>query len=410
MSTPRAAGEGTLLRPAALFWVALTAALWLLAIYLASHRSDEPVFFGRYSSAYVAMLGGLALVAIAMTMMILPGLRARSANLRANLLLAAASTLVMTGAAEVAVRVLDPIGISYYEHSRRYQLDRLPDATRGFRHRPGLIATYGATSTHFNELGLRDDPIAPKTAGEYRVLAVGDSMTFGWGVPQEEGFTEQLQRELSRGLGRPASVINAGVGGYNSVQELAFLREDGLRLAPDLILLVYVSNDVEPFTGPYESQRQLELSGRPPAEVFRLLLGRLWLYRLAAHLALYGGSKRQALAATVPVPQRDWGESLVALREMAALSRNAGVPLLVVFFRWRDAGVPAVRALMDEVRAAVAPAPVLDAAQWFAGHELRRLMNSPVDSHPNREGNRLLAGGVAAHLLSRGAAGSRLVP
>ncbi len=114
--------------------------------------------------------------------------------------------------------------------------------------------TYGAT--HFfgrgfsvpveiNSLGFRDEEVAmPKPVGVLRILALGDSFTMAMGVPVEQGYAEQLERMLSAEAGRRVEVVNTGVGGYNTAQELAFLDARGLDLEPDMILLGFQVNDV----------------------------------------------------------------------------------------------------------------------------------------------------------------------
>lgn len=383
-------------------WLALMLATWALVAYLATHRSADATVLGRYSPGYLAILVALALTAVAMGGMLDGRFRERTAGIRANVLAVVAGIVAALVIAEAAVRVVDPIGISYYEHARAYHRDKIADATRGFRHRPGLRATYGRTDVSINEFGLRDDPIAPKAAGEYRIVAVGDSVTFGWGVPRADTFTEQLERDLARRLGRPVNVINGGVGGYNSVQELAFLREDGLRLVPDLVLLVYVYNDVDRFVGPVRPDEDLSLSDKPPPQALQLLLGRLWSYRFAKHVLTYGGALKRSVIGGSPVPTpTELKESMDAVSAMIAAARQAGVPALVLYFRWTETSSPF---LVDAVRAAAAPAPVIDSAAWFAGRDVRQLINSRVDSHANRDGNALLAQGVASYIVDNGLA------
>ena len=66
-----------------------------------------------------------------------------------------------------------------------------------------------------------------------RVLVLGDSFTWGFGVEQEQIFTEVI--ENSR---KDVEVINAGVSGYSPDQELIWLREQGMHFQPDLVLLL----------------------------------------------------------------------------------------------------------------------------------------------------------------------------
>jgi hypothetical protein len=91
------------------------------------------------------------------------------------------SLLLSLGAVELGIRMMDPLGISYYELSGEYQRDKLADEHLVFRHKPSWGKRYGDVLVTYNERGLRDRPILPKGENEYRVLALGDSVTFGWG-------------------------------------------------------------------------------------------------------------------------------------------------------------------------------------------------------------------------------------
>ena len=95
-----------------------------------------------------------------------------------------------------------------------------------------------------NADGFRDATFGPKPPGTLRVLALGDSFAFGHGVRAEQSYPEQLERLLARPE-RAVEVLNLGVPGYNTAQELAQLRRLGAELAPDLVLVgCYLGNDL----------------------------------------------------------------------------------------------------------------------------------------------------------------------
>ena len=114
----------------------------------------------------------------------------------------------------------------------------------------------------YNERGLRDRPILPKAEGEYRILALGDSMTFGWGVPQDQIFAFRLEQLLQARLQRPVRVINSGVGAYNTVQEVTYFKQEGVTFQPDLVMLTYVQNDIEENKGPFDPWAGDSLRGK----------------------------------------------------------------------------------------------------------------------------------------------------
>ena len=70
-------------------------------------------------------------------------------------------------------------------------------------------------------------------------MGIGDSVMMGWGVADEETYMALLNNE------KKYEAINLGVGGLNAVQEYFHLRDNGLALKPDLIIIGYVGNDWE---------------------------------------------------------------------------------------------------------------------------------------------------------------------
>ena len=98
-----------------------------------------------------------------------------------------------------------------------------------------------------NSLGFRDrDHSLDKPPGVYRILVLGDSITQGFRIEADEDvFTSVLETKL-RGEGMNAEVLNFGVSGYNTQQEVETLREKGLRFGPDLVVLAFCVNDTAP--------------------------------------------------------------------------------------------------------------------------------------------------------------------
>ncbi len=87
-------------------------------------------------------------------------------------------------------------------------------------------------------------------AAPLRVLAFGDSLTAGYGLPEGDGFVPQLQKALQK-MGREASVINGGVSGDTTAGGLSRL-DWMLSDKPDVVILELGANDM--------------LRGLPPAE------------------------------------------------------------------------------------------------------------------------------------------------
>jgi lysophospholipase L1-like esterase len=139
--------------------------------------------------------------------------------------------------------------------------ERLPllnvraNPVRGWEMVPGEHYTY-QHRVAVNSLGLRGPELGPKVPGEQRVLFLGDSLTYGQGVADDETVPFALERALrERDPARAWSVLNGGLRAYGTAQEIALLEELGPRLEPDVVLLGWYWNDVveRPITPTYEA-------------------------------------------------------------------------------------------------------------------------------------------------------------
>jgi len=140
------------------------------------------------------------------------------------------------------------------------------DGLLGWSHRPDWETVHETGDFHVtvrtDDRGLRRTPRpeAPETSG-YRILVLGDSFAFGWGVEDAETFAV----ELAKGLESPAGashveVLNAGVAGWSADHYGLFLKARGFDLEPDLVLVVPSENDLSDLAA---SRLTLDGSGLP---------------------------------------------------------------------------------------------------------------------------------------------------
>ena len=95
-----------------------------------------------------------------------------------------------------------------------------------------------------NSLGLRHPELGAKGADEFRVVILGDSITFGDYLPYEDTYPAQLERRLA-GRSRRIVVINAGLPGASTSDELYHYLEIRDAVDPDLVLLAMYLNDAQ---------------------------------------------------------------------------------------------------------------------------------------------------------------------
>ncbi|HET6201504.1 MAG TPA: GDSL-type esterase/lipase family protein [Planctomycetota bacterium] len=110
---------------------------------------------------------------------------------------------------------------------------------------PDLPLVPLAYALRVNARGFRGGEIAPeRRPGILRIAALGDSVTFGFGVREEDAFPAVAAARLaSEGGGREIEAVNAGVPGFTSLQGLRHLESRVLPLRPDLVTVLFGWND-----------------------------------------------------------------------------------------------------------------------------------------------------------------------
>jgi lysophospholipase L1-like esterase len=118
----------------------------------------------------------------------------------------------------------------------------LPDPHVYWRLKPGqdCYTKIGRKPVHINSHGTRGGEFqVPKPNNVVRILCLGDSVTFGWGLSEKETYSKILEGRLQQEIkdGRKIEVINAGVNAWSYPQLSIYLREYGLRFQPDYVVL-----------------------------------------------------------------------------------------------------------------------------------------------------------------------------
>ncbi len=132
----------------------------------------------------------------------------------------------------------------------------IPDARVGFINEPNFDAfAWGSVEVRTDEHGFRVG-IGNRSPGRGPlVVGIGDSVMWGTGVSAGESLLGQLEAQLREDA--PVEVINAGVVGYSSVQELRFLEQFIVSLEPDVVLLNFCHNDLMASEDPFDNVREI---------------------------------------------------------------------------------------------------------------------------------------------------------
>jgi lysophospholipase L1-like esterase len=253
-----------------------------------------------------------------------------------------------------------------------------------------------------NSLGFRDLELGvAKPAGELRVLALGDSFTYGQGVQLEDTWVQVLERLLRQARGSPVEVINAGfaAGGHSPPGYVGWLRSDGLQFEPDAVIVGFCLNDMS---------SDVPLLAYPKAEPAPLLGGASKLLSLIQRELEQRRLRAQRRDFT-DVVRKDpaaWEETKAALLEMRDLLRERGVRVAVAVMPMMSQlgeNYPylGLHEMVDDFCRAHDIACV-DLLPRLRGMAEEDLWVHPTDQHPNHVAHRKIAEGVCELVLAQG--------
>ncbi len=290
-----------------------------------------------------------------------------------------------------------------------------------------------------NSRGLREEEIDyPKPPGGKRIIVLGDSFAWGFGLQAEERFSDLLKKEF------PAvQVVNLGVVGYSTDQECVLLEKEGMKYAPDAALVLVHDTDIfhNALSANYGKEKphfvfeggRLAMKGVPVPRVesrvieenrkadegklsgIKMVLARSKLYGfLSSRLKRIAPVKKLLVGAGLIEPGRPIGED-VALTAAIILRMKESVPdlwvLLVPSQEVVSSYAPGSRIRIKEAEAidreeavrmlkgylAAKGIGVVDLTAEFTGAAAKGVrLYFRSDNHWNREANRLAASAIAA--------------
>jgi lysophospholipase L1-like esterase len=339
--------------------------------------------------------------------------------------LALLPTLLVLGIAEVTVRVLGldqprrESGPLYEEVSGMTRRD--PDLFWSML--PNLQGIFQEKVLSTNSLGLRSPAVGAKIPGEVRVLCLGESTTFGFGVADDETYAFRAERSLNASGARPIRLINAGVTAYTIFQSLIYLKTRGLALEPDAVVLYHWANDFLPTT--YRDSQHHEIgTSRSDRELYRFYKS-LYIDKLVRYSALFRAGvnfaarrsidefrRRRDIDPSEAPEQLDWGsvffphqfpvrvkpqERREILAEFLQLSRTHGFELIVIHPVYRD--VDSRDDILTEF-CRENDVPLIDPLSAFQTAGLSKDELFLDSMHPTADGHALLATALATYLAT----------
>ncbi len=213
---------------------------------------------------------------------------------------------------------------------------------RFYIYKPGSTGSTYGHPVRVNRYGFRDDDWASRKGedaesrhnGPFRILVLGDSLTMGQGVAEEERFTNVLSARMkSRYSSVPIEVINLGVQGFETVQEEKILYRMWNDIQPDLTIVAFYVNDTNVTYEGTETNR-IPLSSRTRSVLERSLMFRVlepWydpLYRWIVGLPTYEEVQMRARN----VESRDWVLFAQAVKNIGRwVAEHSGRAPMVLF-------------------------------------------------------------------------------
>jgi lysophospholipase L1-like esterase len=304
-----------------------------------------------------------------------------------------------------------------------------PDTRFGWIYQPHYGGNWHGAEVSINSIGIRERELTPeKEEGTFRILCLGDSVTFGYGTENDKTYVKVLESILREG--HPDcrfETINAGIGGFTTLQELLFLKMVGLGFDPDLVTVGFVLNDVTDMSNvELRIERAKKMESREKSagvnqaaiclpnirDIIYGMVSRTSIFVLFTRLM--GDFKkwqeargvRHLVAARSPTPEIEgnWRKIENDLREIADLAGRKEFEVLLVILPFRfqveeddPMRIPQNRIIKfcDEIGL-----PVLDLLPRFRE---RRGDDLFLDTnHPSVTGHRLIAESIYEHLVEEG--------
>jgi lysophospholipase L1-like esterase len=324
-------------------------------------------------------------------------------------------TVIALVAGEIVVRVMAARTLIYNIEMVRYAKELKEPDPRGevsHVHRTNASANLMGVDIALNSLGHRGPELTnPKPADKKRVLVLGSSVTFGWGVSLDSVFTSIVQKrfETERPDGNNTlEFANAGIGNYNTIaQSTLFTRQYPL-VKPDLVVLHYFISDPEP---------------RPPARnsaILRHSFFAAYCYDRFKTIGLAAEGKTDLFKHYSDIYADDqpyWTDTLNRIGAMRDQAAKDGVPMLVMIipdFHNVANGTPyeslyakMEKGFSERKLATINTFPVFQ--KRYGGNE-SALWIQPDDPHPNAKGHEVMADVLYDFLSKPGAFALRTTP
>jgi lysophospholipase L1-like esterase len=251
----------------------------------------------------------------------------------------------------------------------------------------------------------RTTPFPPKLEGRFRIMIVGDSCTYGYGVREEETYPMLIESALNKNFN--VEVLNLGVRGYQSEDVLKIVREYTPLLQPDLIIYGVFINDFLPHGTPmYQNNRAYQFP--LPKAIKKFLSERTYLGRLiydAYDSVLMRLGLRNDFYNDILKDFKNYQTRFARdVRDMNQFVLNRGLPPIVAmvlnqFPELQSKGYQVAKAA--ERHLTNAGMTLIPTEEFYKKYDKQVMTVSQWEPHPNAKAHKIFADFFIIHLQNR---------
>ena len=269
---------------------------------------------------------------------------------------------------------------------------------------PGFEGMHEGVEVRVNSVGMRDDePLEGDDPKRVRIVVIGDSTTFGFGVANGETYSDVIERFLNeRGRkGLTYEVLNLGTVGYSTLNEAIVLEERALAFDPDLVIVGYNLNDPDVELRQPLQRAFVELEWWQKTHTWQKLAHADYTRRVRE---LGGGDP---LRFAHVEGHANWESVLEGFDRMAAVSKRESLPILLTIWpsglaktTWEEYRYSKEHEQVTRA-AEAAGLEVLDLWETFAELDKKKILYViQSHNHPNRKGHTMGGNTITRHILA----------
>jgi hypothetical protein len=254
---------------------------------------------------------------------------------------------------------------------------------------------FGFRSKHYNT--TKQDDV-------YRIISLGDSYTFGDQINNiDDTWPYQLEFRLNKEYNFPIEIINLGLNGANTVDELSLLKKYGLSHEPDLIILQFTHNDVLPQNkGGSYLYDNTKLSDYIDSNLFSFIIKNSYFISFIDEAMIPNNYKKEFPNGWFDLYDENfkgYKDMRTALNEIKLLAKSNDVDFLFVIYNFKNSKLEKYVSsnmfnLSEELNI-----DVIDMLPHFINLNSKNIMT--IDGHPNENANNLASEVIASHIIQQ---------